>query len=130
MTSPNKPWDDLHHRSYFLPELRRIEAGEFTLNMTGDRSCPINPSSTHEVYAEGNMATIVETISINISRTPSIMENVFIRVDSSPEEIQIYTYLFKELSDIFSWSYEEIPGIDPKIVEHEITTYLDAKLVR
>jgi hypothetical protein len=26
MTSPDKPWDDLHHRSYFLPELRRIEA--------------------------------------------------------------------------------------------------------
>jgi hypothetical protein len=22
MTSPNKPWEDLHHRSYFLPELR------------------------------------------------------------------------------------------------------------
>jgi hypothetical protein len=22
MTSPNRPWDDLHHRSYFLPELR------------------------------------------------------------------------------------------------------------
>jgi hypothetical protein len=22
MTSPDKPWDDLHHRSYFLPYLR------------------------------------------------------------------------------------------------------------
>jgi hypothetical protein len=22
MTSPDRPWDDLHHRSYFLPELR------------------------------------------------------------------------------------------------------------
>jgi hypothetical protein len=21
MTSPDKPWEDLHHRSYFLPEL-------------------------------------------------------------------------------------------------------------
>jgi hypothetical protein len=27
-------------------------------------------------------------------------------------------------------SYEEIPVIDPRIVEHEITTYLNAKLVR
>jgi hypothetical protein len=32
MTSPDRPWDDLHHRSYFLPELRRIEAGEFTVD--------------------------------------------------------------------------------------------------
>jgi hypothetical protein len=36
MTSPNKPWEDLHHRSYFLPELSRIDAGEFTMTMTGD----------------------------------------------------------------------------------------------
>jgi hypothetical protein len=130
MTSPDKPWDDLHHRSYFLPELRRIEAGEFTLTMTRDRSCPINPLATHEVYAEGNMENITKTIPINISRTPGIVENVFVGVDCSPGEIQIYTDLFKEFHDVFSWSYEEMPGIDPKIVEHEITTYPDAKLVR
>jgi hypothetical protein len=52
MTSPAKPSDDQHHRSYFLPELSRIEAGEFTLTMTGDRSCPINPLATNEVYAK------------------------------------------------------------------------------
>jgi hypothetical protein len=52
MNSPEKPWDNLHHRSYFLLELSRIEAREFTLTMTGDRSCPINPLATHEVYAE------------------------------------------------------------------------------
>jgi hypothetical protein len=130
MTSPDKPRDDLHHRSYFLLELRRIEAGEFTLTMTGDRSCPINPLATHEVYAEGNMETIAKTIPINTSRTLGFMENVFVEVDCSPREIQIYTDLFKEFRDFFSWSYEEIPGIDPKIVEHEITTYPDAKPVR
>jgi hypothetical protein len=67
MTSPYKPWEDLHHRSYFLPELRRIKAREFTVTMTGDRSCHTNPLSTHKIYAEGNMETIAETIPINIS---------------------------------------------------------------
>jgi hypothetical protein len=47
--------------------------------------------------------------------------------DCSSKEIQVYTELFKEFHDIFSWSYEEMPGIDPHIVEHEIRTYLDAK---
>jgi hypothetical protein len=130
LTGLDRPWDDLHHRSYFLPELRRIEAGEFMLTMTGDRSCPINPLATHTVYAEGNMETITEMIPIDISRTPGIMENVFVGADCSPEEIQIYTDLFKEFHDIFSWSYEEMPGIDPRIIEHEITTYPDAKPVR
>jgi hypothetical protein len=100
------------------------------LTMTGDRSCPINPMATHIVYAEGNMETITKMIPIDISRTPSIMENVFIMVEyCSPEEIQIYTDLFKEFCDVFAWSYEEMPGIDPRIVEHEITTYPDAKPV-
>jgi hypothetical protein len=76
------------------------------------------------------METITSTIPINISRTPGVIENVFVRADRSPREIQIYTDLFKEFHDVFSWSYEEMPGIDPKIVEHEITTYLDAKPVR
>jgi hypothetical protein len=98
--------------------------------MTGYQSCPINLLATQDIYDEGNMATITETIPINISRTPGVMENVFVGADCSPEEIQIYTDLFKEFRDIFAWSYEEMPGIDPKIVEHEITTYLDAKPVR
>jgi hypothetical protein len=130
MTSLDKPWEDIHHRSYFLPVLSRIEAGEFTVTMTGGQLCPINLLATHEIYDEGNMATIAETIPINISRNPGVMENVFVGADFSPKEIQIYTDLFKEFHDVFSWSYEEMPGIDPKIVEHEITTYPDAKPVR
>jgi hypothetical protein len=100
------------------------------VTMMGIQLCLINLLATHEIYAEGNMETIEETIPINISRSLGVVENVFVRADFSPEEIQIYTDLFKELCDIFSWSYEEISGIDPKIVEHEITTYPDAKPVR
>jgi hypothetical protein len=67
MTTPDKPWEDLHHISYFLPELSRIEEGEFTITIMGDQPCPINILATQEIYAEGNMATITETIPINIS---------------------------------------------------------------
>jgi hypothetical protein len=100
------------------------------VTMTGDQSCPINLLATHKIYAEGIMETIAETILINISQNPGVMENVFVGADFSPEEIQIYIDIFKEFRDVFSWSYEKIPGIDPKIVEHEITMYPDAKLVR
>jgi hypothetical protein len=118
MTGPDKPWDDLHHRSYFPPELHRIEAGEFTITMTGDQPCPINLLATQDIYAEGNMATIAEMIPINISRNPGVVENVFVGADCSPEEIQIYTDLFKEFRDVFAWSYEAIPDIDPQSVDH------------
>jgi hypothetical protein len=87
MTGPNIPWDDLHHRSYFLPELKRIKAGEFITTMIEDVPCPINVMAMHEIYDKGNMEIIAEMIPIDISRTPSIMENVFVGVDCSPEEI-------------------------------------------
>jgi hypothetical protein len=86
--------------------------------MTGDQPCPINLLATQEIYAEGNMATITKTIPINISQNPGVMENVFVGVDCSPEEIQIYTDLFKEFRDVFAWSYEAIPDIDPQSVDH------------
>ena len=70
--------------------------------MTGDQLCPINLLTTHEIYAEGNMETITETIPINISRHPGIMENVFVGADCPPEEIQIYMDLFKEFRDVFA----------------------------
>jgi hypothetical protein len=130
LTGLDRPWDDLHHRSYFLPELGRIEAGEFVFPMTEDRYCFINPLTMHIVYAEGNMETITKMIPIYISRTLNIVENVFIGADYSLKEIQIYIDLFKEFCDVFPWSYEENLGIDPRIVEHEITTYPNAKLVR
>jgi hypothetical protein len=130
MTSPDRPWEDLHHISYFLPKLSQIEAREFTVTMTRDQTCPINLLATQEIYGEGNMATIAATIPINISRNPGVMENVFVGAECSPEEIQIYTALFKEFCVVFSWSYEEMQGSDPKIVEHEITTYPNAKPVR
>jgi hypothetical protein len=102
MSSSDKPWEDLHHRSYFLPELSRIKVGEFTMTITGDQPFPINPLATHEIYAEGNMETITETIPINISQNPGIVENIFVGADCSPEEIQIYTDLFKAFHNVFA----------------------------
>ena len=75
------------------------------------------------------MEKIYVTIPINISMNPNIVENVYIGANYSPQEIAIYTALFKEFHNMFSWSYEENPGIDPSIIKHEIQTYLDAKLV-
>jgi hypothetical protein len=56
---------------------------------------PVNPLAMHKIYVEGNMVSIDEMIPIDISKTPGIIENVFIGADCSPENIQEYTKLFK-----------------------------------
>jgi hypothetical protein len=82
------------------------------------------------VFSEGNLSNISPTIPLDISIKPVIVENVHIRASCSPDEIVTYKSLFKEFCDIFAWSYEEMSGIDPNIVIHEIKTYPNAKLVR
>jgi hypothetical protein len=77
----------------------------------------------------GDSSNISPTIPIDISVKPGIIENVHIGASCSPDEIVIYTSLFKEFRDIFAWTYEEMPGIDPSIVVHEIKTYPRAKPV-
>ena len=71
----------------------------------------------------------MSNLLINIYRILGKIQNVYIGVDCSPDEIKIYIELFKEFCDIFSRLYDEIPGIDPHIVEHEIKTYPDVKPV-
>ena len=90
------------------------------MRLTGDVYTPINPLPREGIFAEGNMENISTTIPINIYVNPNIVENVHIDANCSLEKIAIYITLFMEFRDVFSWSYEEMPGIDPSIVEHEI----------
>jgi hypothetical protein len=130
MNGSDKPWDDMHHCSYFLPELERIKQDDFRSTLSEIVDHAVVPLDTHGIYAKGNMASISPTIQIDISSTLGKVENVNIGADCLPEEILIYTELIKEFRDVFSWSHEEMPGIDPLIGEHEIKTYPDAKPVR
>ena len=92
------------------------------MRLSDDVDTPINPLPREGMFAEGNMENISATIPINISVNPDFVENIHIGANCSPEEIAIYIALFKEFHNVFSWSYEEMPGIDPSIVEHKIRT--------
>ena len=78
MTGIDRPWDDLHHRSYFLPDLSEVETRFPSPPSPGLIRPVLNPLAPTQVYAEGNMAMIFETTSMNISRYPKFIENVFI----------------------------------------------------
>lgn len=43
---------------------------------------------------------------------------VFLSASLSNEEILQYMDLLREFSDVFAWSYAEMPGLDPKIAMH------------
>jgi hypothetical protein len=124
------PWDDGHHRSILFLEQQTLENYQRISTPSTIVVISTVSQSTRDVFAEGNLSNISPTIPIDISVKPRIVENVHIGASCSPDEIVTYTSLFKEFRDIFAWSYEEMPGIDPSIVVHEIKTYPGAKPVR
>ena len=108
-----KLWEMSHHRASFIPTTDQLERLDLELTMRKECDWFRNPFSTKSVFVEGNLSNISTTIRINISSNPKVTENLMIGANYSPEEIQIYTALFKEYRSIFTWTYEEMPGIDP-----------------
>ena len=51
MSGRDKICEDLHHRSYFLPELSKIENQEFKVRLSKDIEVPINPFPREGVFA-------------------------------------------------------------------------------
>jgi hypothetical protein len=135
---PDSPWDALHHRALFLPQeapippshnsIFAVETKDFI--PSGMIDWFNNPIPAPNAFEEGNLANISPTIKIDISIKPGVVEEIIIGAACTPEEITAYKALFQEFQDIFSWSYMEMPGIDPSIVEHRIDTWPDITPVR
>ena len=106
MSGVEPPWEELHHRSYFLPELNRMEREDYREILSENIGSLVVPLSSPGQMANGNMGNLSPTIPINISCDLGKVENVYIGVDCSHDEIKEYIELFKEFHDIFSYSYE------------------------
>jgi hypothetical protein len=89
-----------------------------------------NPIPAPDAFEEGNMTNISPTIKIDVSIKSGVVEEITIGIAYSLEEIPAYKALFQEYRDIFSWSYAEIPGLGPSIVEHHIDTWPDITPIR
>ena len=121
-----EPWEDYHHGSH-LPNHEENNLTELyhpSIQTFFSNSFPIN-----EIESKKNLSNIEQTISIDISTKPGIIENIHVEVSCSPLELDSYRSLFHEFCDIFAWSYKEMLGIDTSIVEHTINMYPDVKLV-
>ena len=128
MMLSERPWEDNHHRSSILPPLNE-EVTPLASEATDDGPTH-SPSTSYSISMEGNLSNISKTITIDISVKPRVVEDIMIGAKCMQEEITLYKALFTEFRDVFSWSYEEMPSIDPQIVVHEIKTYVGAKSVR
>ena len=127
MMIDHTPQDEHHHHSSLPDSIEDNLSNVYFPNFVEPFT---NFASIHEVEYEKNLLNIKEMIPIDISIKLGIVQNIRIGVSFSPSVIKIYRALFHEFQDIFSWTYEEMPSINPNIVVHEIKTYLDAKPIQ
>ena len=78
MSGVEPPWEELHHRSYFLPALDRLEHEDYREILSQKVGIHVVPLSSPGPMADGNMENISSMIPINISRNPGMIENVYI----------------------------------------------------
>ena len=88
MNGLEQPWEELNHRSYFLPELEWVEHDDFRMTLSESVGHPVVPLGTHGIYVEWNIVNLSPTISIKISRNPRKIENVYIVSYCSPNDIK------------------------------------------
>ena len=88
LTALEYPWDDMHHRSFFLLEELVSQSDQFSVEtkdfIHGKLKWFKNPISTLDAFEEGNMANISPTIKISISTNPDIVEEIMKGASYSP----------------------------------------------
>jgi len=77
-----------------------------------------------EQHEKAKALTSEQTVTINLSDIKEAKE-VKIGASLPKDEVERLIQLLKEYQDIFAWTYTDMPGLDPSIVEHCLPTNLD-----
>ena len=116
MSTDEPVWEDHRHRSSFLPSASLVDFDLVSLISIDIVSNLQTLVLLQDTDCEGNLCNITKTTLIDISVKPRTVEHIHVGQDCSTKETESYRALSKEFCDIFAWTYEEMPGIDPSIV--------------
>ncbi|CAL9005363.1 unnamed protein product [Prunus brigantina] len=87
------------------------------------------PMTAPRHMQDGSTAVAEQLEKIDLSDDPSAQRPVSISVHLTSKEKEVLTSLLKEFRDMFAWSYEETPGLDPNLVSHTLNIELGTKPV-
>ena len=83
----------------------------------------MSPSDQRVSYAKGD----VEIVDFGTADQPRELK---IGLDLSTDERDGLTWLLISYLDVFAWSYEDMLGLDPSIVQHHLPLLPHVKLVK
>ena len=124
---------------YFL-HLRDLEIVEIpsnavtpnlNLNDTQDTVYMHDDETSDDEEASHTFSKMIESNERRMGPHEDIIEIINLGTNESKKEIKMVDnperealiQLFKEYVDVFAWSYQDMPGLDPNIASHKIPTF-------
>ena len=89
LSTPEYPWDDMHHCSLFIPEEPLLSSYQYLVEakdfVHGKVDWFKNAIPSPDTFEEGNMDNISPTINFNISTNPEVVEDITLGASFSLE---------------------------------------------
>jgi hypothetical protein len=99
----------------------------YEVNMTSTK--PLDATEAPSQIEDGNQPTVDELEEINIG-TDDDPRPIFISKHLSKESKEEYHKFLAANRDVFAWSYEEMPGLDPAVAVHKLAVREDVPPVK
>uniref|UniRef100_A0A2N9J8Z5 RNA-directed DNA polymerase n=1 Tax=Fagus sylvatica TaxID=28930 RepID=A0A2N9J8Z5_FAGSY len=99
------------------PEEGTLQPSCLTVNAT---DIPEPADTAEAITADPKISAKEELEVINLSSDPNVYRPVSISASLSVEERMHLVELLKEYQNVFAWQYDEMPGIDSKLVAHSL----------
>ncbi|XP_062093643.1 uncharacterized protein LOC133799660 [Humulus lupulus] len=80
-------------------------------------------------FEDGGQATVDDLIEINLG-TEDDPKPVFVSALLTKEELPQYKQVLREKKVVFSWGYQDMPGLDPKVAVHRLAVSKDATPIK
>jgi len=92
-----------------------------------DSDSEIELAETPEMLKDGGQVTIDDLKELNL-RTKEEPHPIYVSSLLTQEEEKEHFSLLSEYKDVFTWSYKEMPGLDPKVAVHRLSIKRDVSL--
>jgi len=95
----------------------QASSNHITVREVDDWDSEIELTKFPKTLEDGGKATVDELKELNLG-TPEEPRPVYVSSLLASEEEKEYFNLLGEYKDVFAWSYEDMPGLDPKVAVH------------
>jgi hypothetical protein len=89
----------------------------------------VDPTEASPQMEDGNQLTIDDLEEINIGTTED-PRPIFVGAHLSKEKEEEYRKFLSANRDVFAWTYEEMPGLDPEVAVHRLAVQDDVPPVK